>query len=121
MQNAVAPCAVFLLAGIGPLVAQELPGDHPSAEDRLTLLERQVAELHTRLAVRTTQGSGALDTSEAGLRVQNRLDRIERDLAALMREVRRLSSESGTTRRSADAAERTAREALNTANRAMAR
>ena len=115
------PWRPFLIAALlasAPLLAQE---PTPSLEERLLALERQVATLDTRLAAVSTVGSGSLASSEAGLRAQARIDRLERTVVDLSSEVRRLTGQLESVRRDTDAAQRTARNALTTANRAASR
>jgi outer membrane murein-binding lipoprotein Lpp len=107
-----------LLASATPLFAQE---PAPSLEERLLALEQQVVTMDARLAAVSTVGSGSLASSDAGLRAQARIDRLERTVADLSSEVRRLTGQLESVRRDTDAAQRTARNALTTANRAASR
>ncbi len=88
-------------------------------EDRLRAIEAEVATLDTRLATRTTSGSGSLDTSVAGLSVQRRVDdlarRVEdlsRQLTTLQRLVEQAGRDAASATREAQAARRDARDAL---------
>ena len=93
-----------MLLGVVLTFASSLQGQEPledcqALEDRLVALERQVATLETRLVTRFAVGAGSLASSEAGLRVQSRLDHVERDLVELGREVRRLGSQATAAQR----------------------
>ncbi len=121
MRYGSAMLLVVVLTFVSSLQGQEPPGDCQTLEDRLVALERQVATFETRLATRSAVGAGSLASSQAGLRVQSKLDHVERDLVELSREVRRLGSQAAAAQRDASEANRTAKNALNTAKQALTR
>ncbi len=87
--------------------------------DRLRMLESSVASLETLLDIRTTSGAGSLDTSEAGLGAQRRIDNLERQvreltrqMATIQRQVDQAGRDAAAAAREAAAARRDARDAL---------
>ena len=109
--------AIHVLFGVAlcflPAGYSQTPSDSLTVEERLALLESQLATLDTRLNTRTTAGAGSLGAADAGLTVQIRIDALEQEVGNLTREVRDLNRQVAAAGREASAARRDARDALS--------
>jgi len=112
------PIALLLL-GMSVVLAQSNRVEVP-VEERVLMLERDLASLETRFGLRDAQNAGAPARTDVGMSVISRVDQLERQITRLESEVQRVGREAqaalreaSQARREAMGAERLARDALN--------
>ena len=93
MKQGVVMVLVALLALAAGFKDGDAQGQAVTLEERVAQVERELAALQTRLAARTTVGSGSLAGAAPGQRAQATITRLAREVATLSQDLRRVESE----------------------------